>query len=298
MEKFNSLLYLKFVLEKWGREIIEFLPNLFIVFIILIVAKLGTHFIQNGIKSLFRKKFAKYLGFQTLFLIGTLALFWMFIILLILDVLKLTGFVTHILAGAGIIGIIGGFALKDVASNAFAGFLIRIQQPFKYGDWVNISGYEGTINYQGLVMTGIKTIQGEMAYIPNQTIFNTSYTNASKFGKMLVIVEIGVSYGDYLEKVEQLTLDTVRSLPMIIDKEKADFYFINIGSSTYNFQVRFWINYNSRNDYLSATNLAIQKIKLAFEKEGICIAYNVVSLDFGVKGGVNLYDKQISIHNS
>ena len=294
MKDFNSILYLESVFKKWGESIIEFIPNIFMVFVVLIIAKFCTLFLQKTLRYLFRKRFLKYIQFQTLFVYLILIIFWMFIALLILDILNLTGFVTHILAGAGIIGVIGGFALKDVASNAFAGFLIRIQRPFKYGDWVNISGYEGTIEYQGIIMTGIKTIQGEMAYIPNQTIFNNSYLNYSKFGTVMVIVDIGISYGDYLEKVEKVALETVRNLPMTINKEEADFYFINIGSSTYNFQVRFWINYEGRNDYLRATNSAIQALKIAFEKEDICVAYNVVTLDFGVKGGVNLYDKPIS----
>lgn len=295
MRSFNSILYLESVFKNWGMAIIEFIPNIFMMFVVLTVAKFCTLFIQKVLRYLFKKRFFKYIQFQNLFISLILIIFWMFVVLLVLDILNLTGFVTHILAGAGIIGVIGGFALKDVASNAFAGFLIRIQRPFKYGDWVNISGYEGTIEYQGMIMTGLKTIQGEMAYIPNQTIFNNSYLNYSKFGTVMVIVEIGISYGDYLEKVENIALETVRSLPMIIDKDQADFYFINIGSSTYNFQVRFWINYSGRNDYLRATNAAIQALKLAFEKEDICVAYNVVTLDFGVKGGVNIYDKPITI---
>ena len=295
MGNFNSILYLESVFKNWGTAIIEFIPNIFMMFVVLTVAKFCTIFIQKVLRYLFKKRFLKYIQFQNAFISLILVIFWMFVVLLVLDILNLTGFVTHILAGAGIIGVIGGFALKDVASNAFAGFLIRIQRPFKYGDWVNISGYEGTIEYQGMIMTGLKTIQGEMAYIPNQTIFNNSYLNYSKFGTAMVIVEIGISYGDYLEKVENIALETVRSLPMIIDKDQADFYFINIGSSTYNFQVRFWINYGGRNDYLRATNAAIQALKLAFEKEDICVAYNVVTLDFGVKGGVNIYDKPITI---
>lgn len=295
MGNFNSILYLESVFKNWGTAIIEFIPNIFMMFVVLTVAKFCTIFIQKVLRYLFKKRFLKYIQFQNAFISLILVIFWMFVVLLVLDILNLTGFVTHILAGAGIIGVIGGFALKDVASNAFAGFLIRIQRPFKYGDWVNISGYEGTIEYQGMIMTGLKTIQGEMAYIPNQTIFNNSYLNYSKFGTVMVIVEIGISYGDYLEKVENIALETVRSLPMIIDKDQADFYFINIGSSTYNFQVRFWINYGGRNDYLRATNAAIQALKLAFEKEDICVAYNVVTLDFGVKGGVNIYDKPITI---
>jgi small conductance mechanosensitive channel len=38
----------------------------------------------------------------------------------------------------------------------------------------------------------------------------------------------------------------------------------------------------------------IMQIKKRFEQENICIAYPVTTLDFGVKGGVNLFDKVVN----
>jgi small conductance mechanosensitive channel len=40
---------------------------------------------------------------------------------------------------------------------------------------------------------------------------------------------------------------------------------------------------------------SIMRIKKRFEQENICIAYPVTTLDFGVKGGVNLFDKDINL---
>ena len=37
----------------------------------------------------------------------------------------------------------------------------------------------------------------------------------------------------------------------------------------------------------------IMKLKSRFEEENISIAYPVTSLDFGVKGGVNLFDRPL-----
>ena len=207
---------------------------------------------------------------------------------LILEVLELSSVVSHIIAGAGIMGIIAGFAFKDVASNGFAGFLIKSQQPFKIGDWVQIGGNIGTVEEQGLINTGVRTITGQMAYIPNQSIFGGPFLNFSTFGKYRVIISMGVSYGDDLDKVEKVALETIRSLPMVEKDEDVDFYFTEVGSSTYNFQVRYWIPYSCRKDMLKATSLGIKSLKKAFEGEDINVAYNVMSLDFGVKGGVNL----------
>ncbi len=91
---------------------------------------------------------------------------------------------------------------------------------------------------------------------------------ATKLGNY---AKVGATYGSYDNK----KMDVVTGV-QVTDKLFAD------------------INYTGRNDYLRATNAAIQALKLAFEKESISVAYNVMTLDFGVKGGVNLHDKPIS----
>lgn len=222
-------------------------------------------------------------------------LIWALGLSLIFNLLGLGNIVSHIIAGAGILGIIAGFAFKDIASNGFAGFLIKIEKPFAIGDWVEIEGHIGTVEDINLITTGIKTIQGQMAYIPNQCIFSGSFTNYSTFGMYRIIIQFGISYGDDLGHVEEVALRTVRSLPIIEKPEDVDFYFLSIGGSTYNFDIRYWIKYTSRTDMLKATNMGIQALKKAFEKENICVAYNVMTLDFSGKGGKNLDETSLRI---
>ena len=50
--------------------------------------------------------------------------------------------------------------------------------------------------------------------------------------------------------------------------------------------------------FYEAMNEAIIRIKKRFDKEGICLAYPVTTLDFGVKGGVNIFDKEIKINKN
>lgn len=80
--------------------------------------------------------------------------------------------------------------------------------------------------------------------------------------------------------------------------EAIDFYFTSIGNSTYNFEVRFWIHFSQQKDYLNAMSETIIRIKKRFEDENISIAYPVTTLDFGVKGGLNLFDNPINLQSS
>ncbi len=217
-------------------------------------------------------------------------------VFLALEVLGLEGYVTKMLAGAGIVGIIAGFAFKDIASNMFSGMLVTMQKPFKEGDWVSLDGVYGQVNDIGLITTSVKNISGQEVFVPNQLIYNSTFTNFSTYNKRRIILKTGVSYGDDLDKVKQVALDEINQIPALLKSDPIDFYFTDIGSYSYNFEVRFWINFQQQTDYLNAMSETIMRIKKRFEKENISIAYPVQTLDFGVKGGVNIFDKAMTIN--
>lgn len=216
-------------------------------------------------------------------------------IFLALEILELEGLLTKLLAGAGIVGIVAGFAFKDIASNAFAGFLVNMQKPFKQGDWVNLNDNFGVIKEIGWITTSIKTVSGQEVFVPNQLIYNNSFINYSTFKKRRIILQSGVSYGDDLELVKKVTLNEIHQIDRLLKNEEIDFYFTSIGGSAYNFEVRFWIRFYKNTDYLNAMSEAIMRIKKRFEEEQISIAYPVQTLDFGVKGGVNIFDNPIEL---
>lgn len=293
----DNVLSVTQIMANWEQGILHYLPSLFlgilVWFIFFVIAKfarqLSLKFYQKTIKT--HGDIAQILSslIYVFFLIsGTF---------LSLQILGLEQVLTKLLAGAGIVGIIAGFAFKDIASNIFAGLLLKIQQPFKSQDWVQINDVYGVITQVSWISTNITTITGQEVFIPNQLIYNNSLTNFSTYQKRRVVLESGVSYGDDLEKVRQVSLDEVKKLPLLLAEESVDFYFTKIDSSTYNFQIRFWIKFNCDDDYMQAMSTIIVAIKKRFEHENISIAYSVMSLDFGVKGGVNLFDKPIELHS-
>lgn len=287
--------YLKKLLHNWEDSVLEYLPKIFLSIVILILffllakylKKLGLKFYLETIKvhSDIANIIASFIYF----------FFIMSGVFLALQILGLESVLTKLLAGAGIIGIIAGFAFKDIASNMFAGLLLKTQHPFKKGDWVIIDNSYGVIQEIDWITTNITTVPGQEVFVPNQVIYNSTFTNFSSFGKRRVILETGVSYGDDLDHVKAVALDEIKKIDELLPNEDVDFYFTKIGNSTYNFQLRFWIKFNNNNDYQKAMSDSIMRIKKRFEQENICIAYPVTTLDFGVKGGVNLFDKDINL---
>ncbi len=280
-------------LLQWKDETINYLPKVLLALVVFLIFYFLAKFIRKFSIRFYQRIFKtkpEAVGLISSVIYFVIQLMGTF---LTLEVLGLESVLTKLLAGAGIVGIVAGFAFKDIASNAFAGFLLNVQRPFKVGDWVSLDETFGTIIEIGMITTSVKTISGQEVFVPNQLIYNNTFTNYSTFGKRRVIFKSGVSYGDDLDLVKRASLEEVDKIDAVLKNEVIDFYFTEIGSYSYNFELRFWINFTHQKDYLNAMNEIIMRIKKRFEKEDISLAYAVTTLDFGVKGGVNIFDKEI-----
>lgn len=196
-------------------------------------------------------------------------------------------------------GIVLGFALKEIASNFFSVFLIHLQQPFQVEDWVELAGTFGRVKQIDSMFIVLTTPEGQEVMIPNSSVYAGNLVNYSALGRRRVILTVGVSYGDDLTKVRRVALEEARQVQGALLEEAIapDFYFTGISSPTYNFELRFWVAFHENTDYLRAMSEIIERVKIRFEQENISLAYNVTSLDFGVKGGVNLFDQPVQLES-
>jgi len=83
--------------------------------------------------------------------------------------------VSALVAGLGLTGFAIGFALKDAISNLLSGVLILLYRPFKTGNRINISGYEGTVICIDLRYTELDS-EGNKVLIPNSKLFTDPVT--------------------------------------------------------------------------------------------------------------------------
>lgn len=291
----NHINILSQKLEQWGGATLNYLPKLVLAALVFLFFYVLAHFIKKISLAFYQKTFPKRLALAGFISSAIQIAFIILGCFLTLDLLGLGNTLTKLIASAGMLGIVAGIALKDVASNAFAGLLVNTQRPFKKGDWVNLKGNYGQIKDIGWITTSIDTTMGQEVFVPNSIIYAEYFVNYSTFGKRRVVLRTGVSYGDDLDFVKKTALEEVHNINNLLKNEAIDFYFTEIGSSAYNFELRFWIKFTTHTDYLNAMSDIIMRIKKRFEQENIAIAYNVTTLDFGVKGGVNLFDEAIAL---
>ena len=271
----------------WAKEFIEMLPNLAIAALIVVLGWLLARLVRAGVQRLMSNltdsNTLRRLVATTVYLIVN------FIFLFAaLSVLHLDKTVTSILAGAGIIGLALGFAFQDIAANFISGVIMAAQRPIRTGELIETAGHLGTVVKLDLRTTELLNLQGLQVIIPNKEIFQTVLVNYTRTGTRRVDITVGVSYGEDLEHVERVTVDAVKDIPGILRDQEVELFYKAFGSSSIDFEIRFWITAESNRHFQDMRSKAIKAIKAAYNKEGITIPFPIRTLDFGIKGGEKL----------
>ena len=153
-----------------------------ILFIAWIAVKASEKFISKLIKTLIEKG-GKIAGngavqkqrAQTLIRVfnSTLKIgIWIIAILTILPELGIN--TTPLLAGAGLVGLAIGMGSRSLVQDYLAGLFILLEDQYRVGEEVDISGKKGRVVDLNLRRTVIKDSEGGLHYIPNGQIKSAS----------------------------------------------------------------------------------------------------------------------------
>lgn len=282
-----DLIYNK--VEGWFIYAAEMLPNFFVaIFIVLVFSYIAkyTKKITSNIIAKFSDSPAVVRLTSNLisFTVITIGFF------LALGVLDLQKTVTSLLAGVGILGLALGFAFQEIATNFICGVIISLRKPFKIGDVVDLNTIFGVVEDITLRTTNVRSYDGQKIYVPNKDVFQTAIINYTENGLRRIQLDVGISYGEDLEKVEKIVLSAVKDLDLILKDKPIDFFYTGFGDSSIDFTIMFWINYtNAHKEFFQLKHDAIKSIKRAFDQSDITIPFPIRTLDFGIKGGETFY---------
>ncbi|MCE4627886.1 MAG: mechanosensitive ion channel family protein [Desulfurococcales archaeon] len=182
---------------------------------------------------------------------------------------------------SAVIGLILGFGLQDTMNNLAAGIWLTVIRAFHKGDFVQVSGYKGTVEDVGVLSTKLRLPGGEIAFIPNRSVWGSPIVNYSIAETRRFDFTVGVAYGTDLDKAVRVALEALKSTPGVLQDPAPQVLVWELGDSAINLQVRAWAR---KEDLLSAKTSAIQRIYEEFEKEGIEIPFP--QIDVHIKNGL------------
>jgi small conductance mechanosensitive channel len=198
-----------------------------------------------------------------------------------LGILDLSAVLTSVLGAAGVVGLAIGLALQGTLTNTFSGVVLSFMPKIQIGDWIETNDFEGYVIDINLRSLTLKTADKNLVNIPNSKIVDNPFKNLSADDRSIAMLDCGVGYESDLEFVEKITIEAINEAIPQLAGEKVELFYKEFGSSSINYEVRFWIKERNAKDELFAKHKAILAIKKAYNKNNINIPFPIRTLDFG-----------------
>jgi small-conductance mechanosensitive channel len=259
-------------IQEFSNGFIALLPNIvagLIIFIIFLFAAQSIKAVVMRISENRRRH--KNLGI----VLGRLAQWGTVLIgLLIALTIILPGFSpTNLVSALGITGIAIGFAFKDIFQNFLAGLLILLTEPFRIDDQIVFKEIEGTVEDIQTRATIIRTYDGRRVVIPNAELYTNSVTVNTAFEKRRLEYDIGIGYGDDIERARELILQAMASVEDVLPEPAPDALVVDLAESTVNIRARWWIHPPRRQDALATQDRVLTAIKNTLTENGIDLPF-------------------------
>lgn len=191
----------------------------------------------------------------------------LFGVYLVLQVSGLTRLATTVIGGTGLIGLIIGIAFRDIAENFLASILISMQNPFRYGDLIEVEGVEGFVQRVNTRGTLLMTLEGNHVQIPNSIIYKSKIENFTSNPKVRLDFLIGVGYDVPLIEAQTLAKTTLEQHPAVLNDPEPLVLVENLAASTVNLRLYYWID-GHRHSVLKVNSALMRQVKTAFEEQG------------------------------
>ena len=191
--------------------------------------------------------------------------------LLLISVATMIGIeTTSFIALLGATGLAVGLALQGSLANLAGGVLLLIFRPYKVGDYIETSGYTGSVRSIEIFSTVLTTSDNKTIIIPNGAVSNNPITNYSTQATRRVDIVFGIGYDDDLRAAKHVLSDLIAADDRILKDPEPLVVVSNLGDSTVDITTRSWVN---ASDYSGVFFDLTENVKLAFDENGISIPY-------------------------
>ena len=238
------------------------LPGLLILVVGIIAVKLIMRLIDRAMS---RSKMDK-----TMFTILRAVLrFGLYLIVVLIAAGSLGIDVTSLVALLSVVSLAVSLAVQNVLSNVVGGVTLLGSEPFHVGDFVMIGADSGTVKEVGMQYTKIRTLNGELIYIPNSEVVSSRICNYTVEGKRRVELKFSAGYEIDIDLVKE-TLLNCSDHPKILREPAPDVVVGEYAASGVDYLLHLWVK---AEDFGEVKFAVMEAAKRAFDEAGISIPY-------------------------
>ncbi len=189
-------------------------------------------------------------------------------VLTALNLLNATSLVSAVLGSAGVVGLVLGFAFKDIAENYVAGILLSLRQPFSPGDSVRIDNHEGKVVALTSRATILMTLDGNHLQLPNALVFKSVLLNYSRNSKRRFHFETNVDAGASWHRAMDLGVAAMAGVGGVLAEPAPAALIESLGNDGATLKFSGWID-QTRNDLVKTRSEAMRQVRKALRDAGI-----------------------------
>ena len=246
-------------LRSLGRESVRLLPLLLIAAVLLTLTVLAAGAVSGFLaRPLYRftdselvRSVLRKLVYAVVLLLG---------LYLFLRITGLTRIALGLISGTGILGLVVGFAFRDIAENFLASLLISVQKPFRLGDVIGVDGHTGVVQAVTTRGTVLVDFEGNHIQIANSTVYKNTIKNFTANPKVRAEFAVGIGYDAGITAAQDTILGVLREHPAVLGDPEPTVLVEALGSSTINLRVYFWVN-GARLDKLKVLSAAMRAVR-------------------------------------
>ncbi len=180
----------------------------------------------------------------------------------------LTRLAITVLGGTGLIGIIIGFGLRDIAENFLASILLSVRNPFHAGDLIDVGGHSGVVQNLNVRSTVLLTLDGNQVQIPNSIVYKSIIKNYSSIPSRRAEFAVGIGYDSSAAKAQVLIAAVLREHPAVLETPEPLVLVEELGPATVNLRVYYWFDSAAYSPY-KINSALLRQTKNALVNGGI-----------------------------
>jgi small-conductance mechanosensitive channel len=189
-------------------------------------------------------------------------------VLVALNLLNATALVSAVLGSAGVVGLVLGFAFKDIAENYVAGVLLSLRRPFSPGDAVRIDAYEGKVVALTSRATVLMTAEGNHLQLPNGLVFKSVLLNYTRNPKRRFDFETNVGSRASWHEAMETGIAALAGLEGVLREPAPNALIRTISNDGATLQFQAWID-QTRNDLGKTRSEGMRRVRKALREAGI-----------------------------
>jgi small-conductance mechanosensitive channel len=147
-----------------------------------------------------------------------------------------------VIASAAIIGLVLAFGMSETINNFINGIMIAVNRPIEKGEYVTVTGMEGTVEQVEMMYTRLITLDNKLIVIPNGKVWGEPIVNMSRLGIRRLEIDVGIPYDSDFGTAMESLITMMKHHPKVLKDPEPTIFMKELDDSSVVIQLWPWVD--------------------------------------------------------